>query len=840
MERVANGEPELAGNRQLADFLASKFVEMPDGEDEPGLDTESESEATLTPRRRESDSNAAAVAGEDPASSAAAVAGAGRNSSAAETAGAGRKAEAKAAAFKRKRLTVKEKREKAAAEEAAKAEQKRHAALEEKKRAAAALQKRKQTAADKRAAAEKRSNEQAGGASASSAGTRKRNDKKHHKLSRKQRVLNVLHAPNPAAATVYHEIYSALYGSDYATNDHAQAEDLIQATVFITVREALTGPQEREWQAAIDEEVAKVESYETWGPPLTPGEIRDKLDAGTPLVPAAIVLTRKRCGRFKARLCALGDRLSEDYRFSVDSYQSTVSGPASRFLLTESAARKYHLSFFDISNAYLHAELPSPILIKLPTPAVAANGQAIRELKKALYGLTESGRLWGKKLQRFLETRGWESCKHEPGLLRKPSASGNGWLILSVYVDDCCACGEFLDELNAEVKGILDTFPGRFIEPVAALNEFGDPVQVYDLLGVDLMYNRERGYMRLSMGTYITKAVTRFGLDGAKPTKHIDIDENALATDQEAARRLQGEASEPPPKERKKNKKREDDGEFPIRGLIGALMWITTSARPDIQPATLFLARLVGRGPTTRGIINAAKKVLIYLAGTKTEGICYHPEKERAFNETYTELLGPDQRLGAFNLFSDASFASCSLSMRSISGSICYYRGTPVAWKSQRQTVRAYSTAESEYIACSDTLVFELGIGFRDFLGAHAPPLLWVDNTSAITIAGQAEDQVRPKNRHFALRLHRVRDEQRRLVFVPTNLQRADPLTKNLQCAEQRELCFFTAGLRAADWATIDDFENGDFSAYHTILYLHMDMLAPTQAGSLFDPTSPR
>ena len=54
-------------------------------------------------------------------------------------------------------------------------------------------------------------------------------------------------------------------------------------------------------------------------------------------------------------------------------------------------------------------------------------------------------------------------------------------------------------------------------------------------------------------------------------------------------------------------------------------------------------------------------------------------------------------------------------------------------------------------------------------------PLL-VDNTSAIDIAKCEETTKR--SRHFMLRFHKVKDNAKRLFFCPTNLQKADSLTK--------------------------------------------------------------
>jgi hypothetical protein len=620
-------------------------------------------------------------------------------------------------------------------------------------------------------------NEQTGGSSSSSSGSKRKRrestgeEKNEKKRRRTQRVLFA----EPREAEILHLFNTTAFGPDYSGD-----EEIVSVDVFITLKEALSSPEEPKWREAISAEVSKVEAYETWGPPLEEQQIRDYLNAGTPLVPAAIVLTKKRDGRYKARLCALGDRVSGDYGFQIDAYQSTVSASASRYLLTTAASSGYFISLFDIQNAYLHAELDKDMLIKLPDSVYEANKDQIRLLKKALYGLTQSGRLWGKKLDAALKKRGWEACEGEPGLYRKKSKTGE-YMLLSVYVDDCCAAGPDKGELDKHVDDILDEFPGKPI-PVVEHVENGIVYEKRDLCGVDFLYSREYKELHISMSAYTDKLF--------KTTFKADADKVKIPTSPTFSEKTlvqhQNEARENPNFEPE---------EFPIRQLIGGLLWATTQARPDLAAPVHFLARVVGKGPLTKGIVNAAKKVLGYMWVTRDKGISYTPQKEAAFAKTYGDLLrkaGAEQVLSDWNLFNDASFATCAVTLRSISGSVLYYRGTPIAWRSSRQTVRAYSTAESEYIAASDGLVFSRTQSFLDFFKPldKKEPLIWCDNVSAIAIAGTEKDQLRPKTRHFALRLERVRDEASRLVFCPTTLQKADALTKNAS-PEQRELVFF-------------------------------------------------
>jgi len=279
------------------------------------------------------------------------------------------------------------------------------------------------------------------------------------------------------------------------------------------------------------------------------------------------------------------------------------------------------------------------------------------------------------------------------------------------------------------------------------------------------------------MKTYIEKMAKRFNVTCGKPEHSPNFDESAF---------LNGDSKEVPG--------------YNLREVVGALLWVATIARPDISVPTSTLARYVMDIPT-KTIVKAANKVIKYLLTTKTEGIGYSPEEEAELNKTYSALLPEGRDLPFLNLFSDAGFANCLKTMRSTSGSIMYFRGCAIVWRSNRQTVRAYSTAESEYIAASDTIILSEHNNFLDFF--EPPPakmvesnhgsapsgsdfILWVDNQSAITTA--KSEGTKPKSRHYALRYLRVKGEASKIVFCPTTLMKADPLTK-LECSvPQRRL----------------------------------------------------
>ena len=97
-------------------------------------------------------------------------------------------------------------------------------------------------------------------------------------------------------------------------------------------------------------------------------------------------------------------------------------------------------------------------------------------------------------------------------------------------------------------------------------------------------------------------------------------------------------------------------------------------------------------------------QLLSYLKNTSTFGITYSPDSEKTFYKEYS-VDGKGEKVSSseFNLFSDASWAMPQEDEFSITGSMMTLYGAPIARKSKKQTVRARSTCDAEYMAASDT-----------------------------------------------------------------------------------------------------------------------------------------
>ena len=178
--------------------------------------------------------------------------------------------------------------------------------------------------------------------------------------------------------------------------------------------------------------------------------------------------------------------------------------------------------------------------------------------------------------------------------------------------------------------------------------------------------------MILTQEQYTKDVLKRFQMDEANP----------VSTPSEPGSHLRAEDS-PPLSERDANVVRD------YQACVGSLMYLSVYTRGDCSYSVNQSAKFMNNpGPTH---IAAAKRILRYLAGTKSLGITYRRSDNKVSSNTLTVSSNADHAGGD--------------DRRSVSGWAVMLNGAMISWSSKRQPVTAISSTESEFYAVSQCAV---------------------------------------------------------------------------------------------------------------------------------------
>ena len=179
-------------------------------------------------------------------------------------------------------------------------------------------------------------------------------------------------------------------------------------------------------------------------------------------------------------------------------------------------------------------------------------------------------------------------------------------------------------------------------------------------LGMNIRNDEESHQMFLSQWHAITKALEQFGFTDCQ-TRATPADPSSHLSASMVPRTEGGEMAN-----------------VPYRAAVGFLLYLSTATIPGITFAVGQVARFCENPQPAHW--NAVKRIFTYLKGTR-------------------ELSGLKE-VGVVT-YTDANYASDVDNRRSMSGSISFFRGGPVAGCRKQECV-ALSTTESEYVSLSE------------------------------------------------------------------------------------------------------------------------------------------
>jgi transposase InsO family protein len=497
-------------------------------------------------------------------------------------------------------------------------------------------------------------------------------------------------------------------------------------------REAMSSPDADSWQKAKDEELEGIKRNDTW--------TVAKLPPGRKSIGCKWVFKSKMTSngekQFKARLVAQGFTQQAGIDFD-EVFAPVANSTTIKILLTVAGIKKYHVRHYDVKSAFLNGELKEEIYMR-PPPGTNERGNVYR-LKKSLYGLKQAANVWNLKIHEILTMIGSVRSKDDDCLYSY--TSGGVKLYLLIHVDDILIAG-------TSKKDVQD-----FMRKVGKQVEIKDLGIVSSYLGVEIVKNEE-GFFEISQRDYIEKVLKVTQMENAK-VSHYPMNPHYHRTELDGT-----------PLESNVN----------YRKLIGMLLYLAVNSRPDIAAAVGILCQKVS-GPTNIDE-NEARRVIRYLSATKS----------------FRLKLGSKDANDELCAYTDADWAECRVDRKSNTGMVCLLKGSPVLWKSKKQTIVAASTAEAEFVALSSTaqeviwirrVVESFGITQKH------PVKIFSDNQAAIAMVTQPKFGA--KTKHIDTKFHHVKDcasEGRiQLVYVPTDDNTADILTKPLGEKKMKQFC---------------------------------------------------
>lgn len=404
----------------------------------------------------------------------------------------------------------------------------------------------------------------------------------------------------------------------------------------------------------------------------------------------------------------------------------------------------------DVIKAYTQSYLQTQILtwVQLPSeltpPEFAHIKRSCVKLIRALYGHPEAGWHWDKRFREVMELMGGTHL---------PNFQSSYWfsdsrMLLTLYVDDMVLSGPCENHK-------------AFWEQLSKHLEFEEPSSVDRILGrkQEFFQDDSGSYVAMSMEDFLESSCTAYETLTSMKIKEAStpyMPEGSLNTTDWETRGVLAESAS---------------------RILMKILWAARLCRPDYMKAIGDLTKRL----TTWSVADDKRL-------NRLMGYIKQSTKLRLVGKIGNSIA--DLKL---SLYTDADHCSGVDHTKSTSGIIMALEGTetwfPLAWASRRQTATARSTTEAEMISLGAGLFGE-GIPAQELFETifQKPVVLEClqDNSAVISIVSAGYS---PKLRHMSKTqrielgsIYEVFEEPGTvLLYIKSDKQRADPLTKNLQ-----------------------------------------------------------
>jgi transposase InsO family protein len=429
--------------------------------------------------------------------------------------------------------------------------------------------------------------------------------------------------------------------------------------------------------------------------------------------------------KYKTRLVAKGysQIYGKDY-FEV--FAPTLRMETIRYLVATAVRLDLNIYHLDVETAFLNGTLAEEIYMEIPEGfSQYDRSKQVFKLKKSIYGLKQASRVWNELFSSEIIKYGFVRSSAEPCLFFKFNDKKELVNLIGIFVDDCFVVGG-----DERVKNqLMKSFK---------MHDLG---LLHFALGINFNQNKD-GSIQMSQAVYVDKLLDKFQMQDCRtidtplPIKN-NIEENS--------------------------KLFEDVNLY--QQIVGSLIYLSNSTRPDIAYAVSYLARSMN-APTEENFSNA-KRVLRYLKGSRNLSLNFNNKNQDLF------------------AYSDSSYAEEN-DRKSVGGYVTMIAGSPISWKSKKQSIIAQSSMEAEYIALAEAAkeVEWIRKLQREIFpkSTTTPTTIFEDNQSTINLSKNPIHSNRSK--HIDVRYHKIQElvanKTIAVTYLSTHEMVADIMTKSL------------------------------------------------------------
>ena len=502
------------------------------------------------------------------------------------------------------------------------------------------------------------------------------------------------------------------------------------------------------WDAAYMAEYQGLQNIQTWET-ISEEQYQKMKHLYKGLMPTMAITTIKKDGngnpiRAKYRIVALGNLDNHEWT-KQDCFAPVLSQLELRLLIAIAVSKGCIPKSGDITQAFCQSFLPKDeyYICTPPAGCFLTPSNTFLKLRKTLYGLKRSPRHFYDLACKLLKQLGMKAHPSSPCLFKGTIIKGQPPIYLGLYVDDFIYFSE-----SSEVE---KRFEKEFDKLISI--DWNGEIDYFLGISFDCKKDKQRKVtIKMHQEAFVDHLLKLTNLDSdtinsaTTPYRHgFPID--AI-----------------PKQEPSRN---QDKLTHYMQRLVGSLNWLSISTRPDISTVTNMLAKYMA-SPNSHHI-EAAKRVIRYLKGTKSRGIEFSTSKTSSL-QTYIKFPTNDQVItlcdanwGPQDASKPKPNTNTTLDLfksRSISGYVLWLYG-PLHWQSKRQSITARSTAEAEIYATDESIKGLLhldmlisGLGLKQEL-MPSPTPVYNDNAACIA---WSHNMTTKGLRHIQIRENAVRE----------------------------------------------------------------------------------